>query len=107
MPLAEWFASGRLIEIVVALMLLEFGVLVVLRRRGGGVPLAGLLAVLVAGACLMLAVRAALLDQSPAVITAWLVGGLVAHVADLAARWQRPVRGRAEPDRRDSTSGPQ
>lgn len=103
---SEWFANGRLIEIVVALMLLEFVVLAALRRRGGGVPLGGLLAVLAAGVCLMLAVRAALLDQSPAVITAWLVGGLVAHVADLVSRWQRPVRGRAGSHPRDPSAAP-
>lgn len=106
--LAQWFASGRLIEIVVGLMLLEFvAVLLVRRRWGAGVALPALFAVLCAGACLMLAVRAALLDQSPAVITLWLVGGLVAHLADLVLRWQRPVRGREEPGGGGQAGGPQ
>jgi hypothetical protein len=44
---------------------------------------------LVSGAALMLAVRAALLDEPWPIVAAWLLFALLAHVTDLLVRWRR------------------
>lgn len=91
-----WLADGRLLEWVVALMLVEAAVLLWWRRRtGGGLPASGVLCVLASGIFLMLAVRAALTEAGIGAVALWLLAALAAHVADLVARWQRPSRGRA------------
>ena len=88
-------ADGRLLEWIIALMLVEAAALLWWRRRtGGGLPAAGVLCVLASGIFLMLAVRAALTEAGIAVVALWLLAALAAHVADLVARWQRPSRGR-------------
>lgn len=88
-------ADGRLLDVVVALMVVEAGVLLWWRARtGGGLPASGVLCVLASGICLMLAVRAALTGAGTATVALWLLAALAAHVADLAVRWQRPSRGR-------------
>lgn len=89
-------ADGRLLEGVVALMLVEAVVLLWWRHRtGGGLPASGVLCVLASGIFLMLAVRAALVDRDTNAVAVWLLAALAAHVADLVVRWQRPSRGRA------------
>lgn len=93
--LASAITSGRLVEIIVLLMLLEGGLLLLWRwRSGGAVPAAGVLAMIGAGVCLMLALRAALTGAGSGSVAFWLLLALLAHVGDLAARWQRPSRGR-------------
>lgn len=59
------------------------------RARGVGVAPRELIGNLVSGACLMLAVRAALLDAPWQQLAAWLLLSLLAHLADLALRWRR------------------
>jgi hypothetical protein len=87
--------TGRLVELIVLLMLLEAGLLLLWRwRSGGGVPATGSVAMIAAGICLMLALRAALTGADPGRIARWLSLALVAHVFDVATRWQRPSRGR-------------
>jgi hypothetical protein len=44
---------------------------------------------LLAGACLLMALRSALSGSGWAWIAAWLFAALVAHLADLARRWRR------------------
>jgi hypothetical protein len=106
--LATAITSGRLVELIVLLMLLEAGVLLLWRRRSGGaVPAAGVLAMIGAGICLMLALRAALTGAGAASVGVWLLMALVAHVGDLAARWQRPRRGRPRSDEPAGGSAPQ
>lgn len=88
--LGELFDSGRIVELILGLMLLEAVALVVWQRRTGrGIAPLDLCVNLAAGALLLLALRAALpaaasLDPAP-----FLAAALVAHIADLARRWNR------------------
>jgi hypothetical protein len=89
-------ADGRLLEWVVALMVVEGAVLLWWwRRTGGGLPASGVLCLLASGIFLMLAVRAALVGAGTDAIAVWLLAAFGAHIADLVVRWQRPTRGRA------------
>jgi hypothetical protein len=53
------------------------------------VPVAEALAFLLAGACLMLALRAALVGASWEWVAAPMAGAGVAHLLDLRLRWRR------------------
>lgn len=101
--MAEWFASGRAVDAVLALVALEAAVLVwwARSRRATGAASAGaLLAFLVAGACLLLALRAALVGASWVWVAAALAGAGAAHVFDLRAR----LSGAGGSDRQANTS---
>ena len=84
------FSSGRVVDLALALMLLEAVALLAMRRgRGGGLAPAELLAFLLAGAFLLLALRAALVGAAWNWIALPLVLALLAHLADLGLRWRR------------------
>ena len=84
------FSSGHAVDLVLALMAVEAALLAWHRRRSGrGVPVAELLAFLLAGACLLLALRTALVGASWEWIAAALAGAGAAHLADLRLRWRR------------------
>ena len=87
--MSEWFASGRIIDVILLAMVAE-GVLLaaVQARTGRGLGTRPLLMTLTSGAALMLAVRAALVGASWGVVSACLMAGLAAHLLDLAARWK-------------------
>jgi hypothetical protein len=87
--MSELFASGRIVDLVLALTALE-GLLVVAyhRRTGRGVAPADFLSNLLSGICLMLAVRGALVGAWWGWIALCLLAALVAHLADLRRRWQ-------------------
>lgn len=88
--MAALFESGRIVDLILGLMLLEALALVAWRRAtGGGLPITGVLTNLAAGACLLLALRAALGGHGWELVGAWLGAGLGAHVADLRGRWRR------------------
>jgi hypothetical protein len=71
-------------------MLLEGIVLAAYHRRTGrGVAAGDLVGVLLAGAFLLLALRAALTGAAWSWVAVWLVAGLVAHLVDLVRRWRR------------------
>ncbi len=93
--MSELFASGRAVDVVLALMALEALALALywrLRRRGiAGVDLA---VSLLAGAALLLALRAALTGAAWPWVAGWLAAALGAHVADLARRWRTADRAR-------------
>ena len=87
--MAELFASGRIVDLIVALVVLEALLLLALRARSGRGPTPGaLLSNLAAGAALMLAVRAALTGAAWPAIAAWLLAALVAHLAEMAIRFR-------------------
>jgi len=86
----ELFASGRIIDIIAAFMLIECLVLVVWRRQSGsGLAVSALLANLAAGAAMMFSLRAALLGRPWQIISLWLILALLAHAADLKIRWAK------------------
>lgn len=88
--MAEIFASGRVVDAILVLMLAEAVVLTILRIRfGRGPATLPLLCFLVAGAALMLALRAALTDAAWTSVAGWLLLAFLAHGADLALRWRR------------------
>jgi hypothetical protein len=87
------FDGGHVVDLILLLMLVEAAALAVVRaRRGTGLPLTALLPNLLAGACLLLALRAALTDSGVFSVSAWLTLGFVAHLTDLASRWRSAHR---------------
>jgi hypothetical protein len=82
------FATGRIVDGVIALMLLELLVLTwVHKKTHRGVPMPALLTNLAAGAALLMSLRAALVDERWQVVALWLIAALIAHVLDLRMRW--------------------
>lgn len=87
--MAELFASGLVLDVIVGLVLLEAALLIGYRRLTGRGPAPReVLPNLVAGLFLMLAVRAALVDATWTWVAFWLLAGLFAHLFDLALRWR-------------------
>lgn len=80
--------SGHIVDIVLAVLVLEVLALAVWHRRTGrGIaPLAAFLNA-GAGGSIALALRAALADSGWQWVTLWLLAALVFHTADLARRW--------------------
>jgi hypothetical protein len=85
--MTSFFSSGRVVDVVLAFMLIELAALVLVRRRGAAVfrPLdvavnSG------AGASLLLALRAALRGSEWQPIALWLLSALGFHLWDLWLR---------------------
>ena len=88
MPIEAWLASGRLVDLVLAGMLLEgVGLLFYRSRTGRGVAPLELITNLAAGAALVLALRGALVGPMGSV-PVFLVLSLIAHLANLRERWR-------------------
>jgi len=83
--MAQWFASGRIMDLILGVAVLE-AVLVLALWRGKRWPL---VSNLLAGFCLMLAVKAALVGADWGWIAACLAGALPAHLSDLFDRFQQ------------------
>ena len=92
--MAEFLLDGRAIDWILGLVALEGAALALLRQvwRRGPSPLA-LVGNLLSGAFLLLALRNALAGASPGLIGLCLAASLIAHLADLAARWESPAFG--------------
>jgi hypothetical protein len=87
--MAEIFASGRLIDLILGLVLIEAIALTLLYRlTGKGVAIRDWVGLLLAGVFLLLALRAALTDAEWIWIGLWLGLAFIAHLADLAMRWR-------------------
>lgn len=87
--MTDLISSGRLIDLILALMVAEVVALWAYRARTGQGPAAIDVAILlVAGGSLMLAVRAALVGAAPHWIAVCLTVSLLAHLADLGRRWR-------------------
>lgn len=87
--LQELFATGRIADLILLLVALEAAALLLLHNlTGRGVPARQLLSNLAAGATLVLALRSVLLDQPWSTTAMWLLAALIAHAADLLARWR-------------------
>ena len=84
------FSSGRIADLIVMLVAVEFAVLVAWgRRHGRGPGAASLAATLAAGLFLVLALRSALVGAGAQGIGPWLAAAFVAHLADMAIRFRR------------------
>ena len=96
------FASGRIVDLILAGVAMEALLLAGLRYRlGAGPSLPGLMANLAAGAALMMALRAALTGAAWPGVAAFMLAGLLAHGADLVLRFRGGDGGRfAAPGRR-------
>jgi hypothetical protein len=89
--MTSFFSSGRVVDAVLAFMLIELIALVLVRERG--TPVFRPLDVMVnfgAGAALLLALRAALRSSGWQPVALWLLVALGFHVWDLWLR--RPPR---------------
>jgi hypothetical protein len=87
--MAELFSSGRVVDGILLLMLIELAALTWL-RRGPRRPLSVLELgeSLGAGAALLLALRGALLGGPWQRIAPWLIAALIAHLIDLGYRFK-------------------
>lgn len=84
------FASGHVVDIALALTVIEAGLVTWYARRIGRGPAPGpFLGNLLSGVCLMLALRAALVGAWWGWIGFFLIGALAAHLSDLRWRWRR------------------
>ncbi|MDR7036329.1 MULTISPECIES: hypothetical protein [Methylobacterium] len=85
--MAEWVTSGRIVDLILALVALEALALLAYRARTGRGPAPpAILCNLGSGAALMLALRAGLTGAAWWQIAACLALALVAHLGDLALR---------------------
>ena len=87
--MGELFASGRIIDIVLALVAIEVAALPwILKRLGSPVALKSLLPNIAAGAALMLALRFSLTGFAWPWIAGAMSAALAAHLYDLRQRLQ-------------------
>jgi len=83
------FASGHIVDMILALTLAEaVAVLLFHRGTGRGPAPADFLVNLLSGIWLLLALRAALTGSWWGWIALCLLGSLLSHLADLARRWR-------------------
>lgn len=81
--------SGRIVDLILLLVVVEVAVLGYIRaRRGSGIAWWALLPNLLAGAALLLALRAAITGAAWPWIALWLAVAGLAHLADLRTRWE-------------------
>ncbi len=86
---ATLFASGRVIDAIIVLMLIEGAALWTIRTRyKRGLPVRAIVTLLASGSALMLALRAALTGAPWEHVSGFLIAGLIAHLVDVASRWE-------------------
>jgi Na+-driven multidrug efflux pump len=82
-------ADGRVLDWIIAGMVCEgVGLVLLYRLRGRGIPPAALLPNLLAGLCLLLAMRLALSGAWWGFVSAALLAALVFHLAELKRDWR-------------------
>lgn len=87
--MAELFASGRVLDLILGGMVLEAAALLLLfRRTGRGVRAGRLLPNLLSGAGLLLAMRLGLAGAPWGVVSLCLLGALGFHLLDLWRAWR-------------------
>lgn len=83
----DWFASGRMVDLVLAFAVLEGVVLVAWRRAAGHEhAVADVASVLLPGVCLLLALRCTIGGADWIWTATCLLAALVTHLADLVRR---------------------
>lgn len=84
----EIFSGTLLIDIVIAVTVIEWVLLSWWHRRTGrGIPMSELRATLLAGLYLMMAVRASMVSAPWYVVALLLLAAGLSHAADLWRRW--------------------
>ena len=84
----EFFSGTLLIDIVISVTLVEWGVLSWWHRRTGrGIPMSELQATLLAGLYLMIALRASMVSAPWYVVAVLLLAAGLSHASDLWRRW--------------------
>jgi hypothetical protein len=87
--LGELFVSGRIVDAILAFMVIEGVILIAYQRRTGrGIAPASVIANLAAGGGLLLALRATIAGWGVLAISACLGLSFAAHLADLQRRWR-------------------
>ena len=87
--MAELFASGRLVDLILVLVVIEtIALLLYWNRTGRGVAPSDLLPNLFAGTFLLLALRATLTGGGWMVACFCLAAAGLAHLTDLYRRWR-------------------
>ena len=88
--MAELFASGRLVDLILVIVAIEMAVLLIFwRSTGRGVSPGDLLPNLFAGAFLLLTLRLSLGGAGWQLCCGSLAAAGVAHLVDLNRRWRR------------------
>jgi hypothetical protein len=86
----QLFASGHVVDIILALMLAEYlGLRLYLARTGHAISSLGLATFLLSGAFLVLALRVALTGGGWMGIAVFLIAAFIVHLIDLRARLAR------------------
>ena len=84
----EFFSGTLLIDIVISVTLVEWGLLSWWHRRTGrGIPMSELRGTFLAGLYLMLALRASMMAAPWYVVALLLLAAGLSHAADLWRRW--------------------
>lgn len=87
--LAELFITGRIIDMILALMALEAVALLAFNRiTGKGAGPRAILPFMAAGVCLMLSLRVALTGGNWQIIAVLLLAAFVMHLLDIGLRWR-------------------
>lgn len=87
--LEDLITSGRIVDIMIAFVIIEVVVLLAYERVSGrGVAPYALLVNVGAGGSLMLALRAVYSEADWTIVAACLVAALVFHTLDIIQRWQ-------------------
>jgi hypothetical protein len=87
--MADWFASGRIIDAILLLVLAEAVAIAVYHRSTGrGIALREVVWTLASGVSLMIALRIALTGGAWYAVAAPLTAALITHLVDLAQKWR-------------------
>ncbi len=96
--MAQLFASGRIVDLILALVVLEAVLFALLNRRAVDYPRRiDLWLGLLPGACLLLALRSVQSGAAWTWTAFWLGCALATHLADVARRWRSRAGGTAVP----------
>lgn len=82
----DWFDSGRVIDLVLLVVVLELAVLGLWRRARGAMGLADVAFLIAPGVMLMLAVRVEMTGGAPMKTAALLAAAFVFHLLDVLRR---------------------
>jgi hypothetical protein len=86
--LGPLFQSGRIVDLIIVVMVVEAIFLAVYHRRSGrGLGVLQVMSNFLAGLCLLVALRLALTGAPWTWIAASLASAFAAHLADLKSRW--------------------